>query len=310
MAAAYLAQEAFKEPTLALFLLAFALLLPRRGGARGDPARSAGRRGDLRLQVPRARLARGDGGRSGLIELRLARARAHGDRWRWRRAREWAVLALGGARCARDPPPASTSRDFRALDPDKANEGGLGNLRGHLSPLKAFGIWPTSEFRLPAGAGSLPAAVFYAGGLVGLARLRPRPAALDPPPRRRRSPPRSSPRSLLYLAARGFGTVYTSAKALAIARPADHADHPRRPARERDERPARQQLVLAALGVAVALAAAVSSFLILRQAPVAPEDHRTSWRSSGRWWRARSCCSSAATTSSSTSCGARGRSPQ
>ena len=60
-------------------------------------------------------------------------------------------------------------RDFRALDPDKANEGGLGNLRDQLSPLTAFGIWPTTEFRLPAGAGSLPAAVFYLGGLIGLA---------------------------------------------------------------------------------------------------------------------------------------------
>ena len=34
MAAAYLAQEAFKEPILALFLLAFALLLGRAKGAR------------------------------------------------------------------------------------------------------------------------------------------------------------------------------------------------------------------------------------------------------------------------------------
>ena len=42
--------------------------------------------------------------------------------------------------------------DFRALHPDQANEGGLGNLPGQLSPLEALGIWPTSEFRLSAAA--------------------------------------------------------------------------------------------------------------------------------------------------------------
>ena len=46
LAAAYLAQEAFKEPIIALFLLAFALLLPRCARlARRDPARASSRRG-------------------------------------------------------------------------------------------------------------------------------------------------------------------------------------------------------------------------------------------------------------------------
>ena len=63
LAAAYLAQGAFKEPIEALFLLAFALLLPgattvRRGIAAGG---DRGRR-RVRLQLPGPLLAPGRGG--------------------------------------------------------------------------------------------------------------------------------------------------------------------------------------------------------------------------------------------------------
>ena len=155
--------------------------------------------------------------------------------------------------------------DFRALDPDRANEGGLGNLRGQISPLEALGIWPTSEFRLSAAASSLPAIVFHAGALLAAAAF----AVALPRWLRRHGP--AIPAALitavlLYIAARGFGTVYTSAKALAIAAPlialvtlGGLLGSARRP--------------LIALGAAFALAAAASSFLVLRQAPVAPEDH-------------------------------------
>ncbi len=71
---------------------------------------------------------------------------------------------------------------------------------------------------------------------------------------------------MLYLLARALGTVYTSAKALAIAAPlivlvavGGLLASSRRP--------------LLALAVIFGLAAAGSSFLILRQAPVAPEAH-------------------------------------
>ncbi len=155
--------------------------------------------------------------------------------------------------------------DFRALHPDRANEGGLGNLPGQLSPLEALGIWPTSEFRLSAAASSLPAAIFYLGGafaLVCLALALPRwirrhgaaiPAAL-------------LAAAVLYLFARALGTVYTSAKALSIAAPlialitlGGLLGATARPLR--------------ALGAAFAVAVAACSFLILRQAPVAPTEH-------------------------------------
>jgi hypothetical protein len=155
--------------------------------------------------------------------------------------------------------------DFRALDPDRANEGGLGNLGGHVSPLEAVGIWPSSEFRLSAGEGELPAAAFYLGGLLGLVAL-----VLGLPGWVRRHGP-AVPVALgaalvIYLGARAFGTVYTSAKALAIAAPL---------------------VMLIALGGLVidrrrgrallaglfALSALFSTFLVLRQSPVAPTTH-------------------------------------
>ena len=155
--------------------------------------------------------------------------------------------------------------DFRALHPDHANEGGLGNLSGQLSPLEALGIWPTSDFRLSAVTADPPALIFFAAGafaLVALVLALPRwirrhgaaiPAAL-------------AAAAVLYLLALGLGTVYTSAKALAIAAPlvmlitlGGLLDSNRR--------------WLVALGAVFALAAAATSFLILRQAPVAPTAH-------------------------------------
>ena len=276
LAAAYLAQEAFKEPVIALFLLAFALLLPdlrrpRDAIALGVLAAGsvyvysfpglawfagtaliwgallalASRRAEIADRVGEIGPRRGGGAALGLAVAALAAL---------------VLLVLPDLERLRD------FVDFRALDPDRANEGGLGNLPGQLSPLEAFGVWPTSEFRLSAAAGSLPAVVFYAGGLLavgafaaGFGRWLRRhgvavPAAL-------------LACAILYLAALALGTVYTSAKALAIAAPlitlialggllALPASRWR-----------------AVLGAAFAIAAALSSFLILRQAPVGPEAH-------------------------------------
>ncbi len=108
--------------------------------------------------------------------------------------------------------------DFRALHPDRANEGGLGNLPGQLSPLEALGIWPTSDFRRSAAASSIPAIAFYAGALLAAVAF-----ALALPRWLRRHGP-AVPAALLtaailYVLALLLGTVYTSAKALAIAAP-------------------------------------------------------------------------------------------
>jgi hypothetical protein len=165
--------------------------------------------------------------------------------------------------------------DFRALHPDRANEGGLGNLPGQLSPLEALGIWPTSEFRLSAADSSLPAALFYALAAgaaaalaLGLTRWIRRhgtavPAALGAA-------------VAIYVGARVFGTVYTSAKALMIASPlivltalGGLLDRDETPA----EAPRRKVAPLRLLALALMAGAALSSLLVLRQAPVGPENH-------------------------------------
>jgi hypothetical protein len=277
LAAAYLAQEAFKEPIMALFTLTFALLLAK--------AR------DWRDAVPLGVLAAGTtyvysfpglawlGGVAGIwgaIELwRLRHSRAtslsRGSGQTRKSALIAAAIGLGVAVVALLVLAApSLDRlfdfyDFRALHPDQANDGGLGNLPGQLSPLEALGIWPTGEFRLSASASDLPAAIFYLGSAFALVSF-----ALALPTWIRRHgtaiPAAIAATVVLYLLARWLGTVYTSAKALAIIAPlvalvalGGLLASRRRPLRW--------------LGGVFAAGVAICSFMILRQAPVAPGDH-------------------------------------
>jgi hypothetical protein len=156
--------------------------------------------------------------------------------------------------------------DFRALDPDRANEGGLGNLGGHISPLEALGVWPTSEFRLSAGEGELPGVAFYLGGLIGLVALV---AGLPAWVRRHgvAIPSALAAAIVIYVGARAFGTVYTSAKALAIAAPLVMLISLGGLLSTRD------RVGRALLAGLFALSALFSSFLVLRQSPVAPTTH-------------------------------------
>ncbi len=266
---AYLAQEAFKEPILALFVLAFALLL-----AQVRSAREAAALGILAAGVayvysfPGLVWLAGTVVVWGTIELvRRPQPRITGALVR--RAALAAAVALGVALAlvAPDIGRLVDFADFRALDPSRANEGGLGNLRGHLSPLQGLGVWPTSEFRLSAGSGGLPAIAFYAGAALGALAL-----CLGLPRWIRRHGP-AVPAALLtalvvYVGARALGTVYTSAKALAIAAPLVTLVAL---GGLLDGRPvARTRLAIAA---ALLAGIGLSSFLVLRQAPVAPTDH-------------------------------------
>jgi hypothetical protein len=273
LAAAYLAQEAFKEPIIALFVLCFALLLQRTRSWRDAIALGLLAAGVVYVySFPGLAWLTG----TALVWLAIASLRPRQpsgggtvSATRGGEIRPTLVVVALAVLVVLVVPELDRLRDFadfRALHPDRANEGGLGNLPAQLSPLEALGIWPTSEFRLSAAASSLPAALFYAGGLLAALAL-----ALALPRWLRRHGPAVPAAllaaALLYLAARALGTVYTSAKALAIAAPLIAlitlgglllSDRRRWPL---------------ALGAAFAAAAAFSSFLILRQAPVGPADH-------------------------------------
>jgi hypothetical protein len=265
LAAAYLAQEAFKEPIIAVFLLSFVLLL-----AKITEARQAIPLGVLAAGTVYVYSFPGLGWLLAAAVVWLA--------WRAVRTGEypavsWGMYGLTAAvgvatlvvLIAPEIPRLLDFVDFRALHPDRANDGGHGNLPGQLNPLEALGIWPTSEFRLSAGANGLPAVVFYAAALaalVGFALAVGRwlrahgPAVLVA----------LISAVLLYLTARAFGTVYTSAKALAIAAPLIALI-------TLGGLFAASGRALRLLGAGIAVAMAASSFLILREAPVAPEQH-------------------------------------
>lgn len=259
--AAYLAQEAFKEPIMALFLLGFALLLPQARGARSGIPLGVIAAGTVYVySFPGLAWLAGTAVVWGPIELS-----------RGKRAASVAVPAIVAAAVAVVLVLPDIGRvldfvDFRALDPDKANEGGLGNVGGQLSPLEALGIWPTSEFRLAAGAGALPAVAFYLGAAVAAAAL-----ALGFPRWVRRHgwaiPAALATAVLAYIGARAFGTVYTAAKALAILSPLIALVALGGLLQDAG------RTLRAALAAALVAGVALSSFLVLRQAPVGPTDH-------------------------------------
>jgi hypothetical protein len=280
LAAAYLAQEAFKEPLEGLLVLSFALLLPSATDARGA--------------IPLGVIAAGSVyaySFPGLFWLAGTAAIWLLLPWAGRRARHPAgPLAVAGVAIgvlliltAPDLGRIVDFTHFRAFRSSTIS-GGLGNLRHQLSPLEALGIWPASDFRLSAADASGPAAAFYLGALVaaaalvvGLRRWIGRhgfavPAAL-------------ATAIVVYLGAWLFGTVYTSAKALAIAAPLITLISfggllAREPGDESGRRGdgsrgghRRRSVLRSVLALALAAGMALSSFLVLRQAPVAPTDH-------------------------------------
>ena len=248
LAAAYLAQGAFKEPLLGLAVLGFALALPplRPVWSREPPGRTS-RSTPLSehsgtFAIPLGVIAAGtiynysfpglawllgtaviwmlvialrerDRAASVLAGLRL--------RERFRGARPALLLGIGIPVIAALPEVfrLASFSSFKAFNPSGTGPTvGFGNLRQQLNPLEAFGIWPSGEFRITPANSTTPEIAFYLGGLLalaafawGLARaLSRRESAL---------PSALIASALCYLAALAVGTPYTQAKALAIAAP-------------------------------------------------------------------------------------------
>ena len=244
LAAAYLAQGAFKEPLLGLAVLGFALALPPlRPVWSGRTSRSTPlSEHSGTFAIPLGVIAAGtiynysfpglawllgtaviwmlvialrerDRAASVLAGLRL--------RERFRGARSALLLGIGIPVIAALPEVfrLASFSSFKAFNPSGTGPTvGFGNLRQQLNPLEAFGIWPSGEFRITPANSTTPEIAFYLGGLLalaafawGLARaLSRRESAL---------PSALIASALCYLAALAVGTPYTQAKALAIAAP-------------------------------------------------------------------------------------------
>ena len=296
LAAAYLAQGAFKEPLLGMAVLGFALSLPALRGSwsvrAGLPAGVIAAGTIYNYSFPGLAWLIGTAVLWALlVAYRQRRARGGLDLGRRvRSARTAIVAATAIAVVAALPEVVSLAHfaSFEAFSPSgEGGNTGFGNLRQALNPLEALGVWPSSEFRITPARSSTPAAAFWLGGLLaltafawGLGRaLARREAAL---------PAAVGAGALGYLGAVAAGTPYTSAKALAIAAPvvmllilrgllaADSLE-----GEEADEAgwwPPRLVRPVVRFGVpllAVAFvgAAAFSSLLPLRQAAVGPTDN-------------------------------------
>ena len=179
LAAAYLAQEAFKEPIMALFLLDL------RAAAAAANATGA-TRSRWACSPPGPIYVYSFPGLAWLAGVALVWGR---DRAAVGRSRGLRSMDARTVRSGREALPTAIARpavrvavaslvaprlpelgrladfaDFRALAP---RPGQRGRARQPARPALAAGgarIWPTSEFRLSAAASSLPAVVFYAGG--------------------------------------------------------------------------------------------------------------------------------------------------
>ena len=236
----YLIQGAFKETMQALFLLAFAVYLGRLATegreepeapaetAEGGHATTRARvRAGLRA-LPLAALAIGSlyvysfpglawlAGALGIWSIaEIFRARSFRIA---RSAAQPTAIAIAAFALAAAPelPRLLDFATFETFDPDGP---GLGNLFNPISPIEALGIWPSGDFRLDPGAGLVPAALFYLGGLVGALALA---FGLWRALRERDARPVAAAvlaGAALYLYALVAGTPYQEAKALVLVAP-------------------------------------------------------------------------------------------
>ncbi len=161
-----------------------------------------------------------------------------------------------------------TPNDFTEYD------NSLGNLFGFVPALEVFGVWPTGDFRVAAGDGAVPAAIFYLGALLGLAGLAIglRRALADDEYALLAG---LAAAGAIWVAAWGLSTPYTSAKALTMVAPLltlislrgvlQASFSPLRP------RPG----IGTAFTLVLTLALAGSSVLALANAPVGPSRYTT-----------------------------------
>jgi hypothetical protein len=276
LAASFLAQSAFKETAMALFLVAFAISLSLVGGGAGEAG------------VRRAPLAVTAGS---VVVLSLAAVLAYsapGLVWFALAVAIWVGLELlAGRRPISLVPIREAIARHRALSaagtlfviaavalaagPAVAFferiedvQGSVGRLGSPVSPGEAFGVWPAGDYRLVRTdvSGAIPAALLgvlaLAAGMWALVRRRETAllAAL-------------LAAGAVYAGTRLFGEIHVQAKALAVMAPLVMLISVRALLAPRgDGEPRRLAAGRLALGTLFATAAVLSTFLALRAAPV------------------------------------------
>src|SRR3954447_18211465 len=179
LAAAYLAQGAFKEPMLALALLGFALALPavrpawsKKGDSGGYQSAGEGYRPGARIAIPLGVIAAGTiynysfPGLAWLLGAAIVcmlvvaireRDRAASfvaglrvrERLRGARAAIWLGIGIPVVAALPELVRLASFSSFKAFNPSGTGPSvGFGNLRQPLNPLEAFGVWPSGEFRI------------------------------------------------------------------------------------------------------------------------------------------------------------------
>jgi hypothetical protein len=270
LAASFLAQSAFKETAMALFVVAFAVALGAaelRPRARAGAIVLLGAGAVFTYSIPgvawfgvalaiwvAVKLLAGE------LDGALRRVAAALGRHRGALALA-ALLALAVAAVALEP-----AREFLRRVDD------IGLSRGRLSspvfPGEAFGIWPEGDFRVVRGEvpGSLLASGF-AGLCVlvaGLATARRREWALAAT---------LAAAGLIYIVARPFTEIHVEAKALAVLAPIAMLVTLRWFLAPAQGRVGAARL---AIGVLFAALAATSTFLALRAAPIGFDERQQS----------------------------------
>ncbi len=161
----------------------------------------------------------------------------------------------------------------------------LGNLFGQINPLQVFGVWPSGDFRVHPGDGSVPALVFWLGALLGVLAFV---LGLRRIERERDSVLAAAvlAAGAIWLAARIGSTPYTAAKALQIlAAPVMvvslsgvvSAAGGRTSGLSAGDRSSGTPAT-AAIALTFLLAAALSSGLALAKAPVGPSEYSSAVR--------------------------------
>jgi hypothetical protein len=292
MVASYLIQGAFKETIEALLVVAFAiglhLMHERRFVGRSVP----------RLQfvraVPLALLAIGavyaysfpgvfwlGGAAAAWIAAELAYAWLRRGTDAATQLLRWGAPTLASALgvfligVLPEIPRMIDFAGFETFDPAGA---GLGNLFNAISPLQAFGIWPSGDFRLDPGDGAAPAWTYWAGaglatGVTGYGVywwVRRRELAV---------PAALAAAAVLFAYAHFAGTPYQEAKAIALAAPlaaliAVRAVLERMPTLNTlRAAPEPRTLLAAGAGSAFLVAAGACSLVALANGPVGPSSY-------------------------------------